>query len=184
MSGVSIRAATEADLPRIHAIYNDAVLTTTATWDYEPWPWEQRQAWWREHEHDPTCPVFVASVDGDVAGFSYLSHFRSKIGYRFTREDTIYVDPALHRRGLGTSLLSAVVEHARAGGMRALIGGIVSTNEPSLRLHERLGFIETARMPAVGYKFGQWLDLVLVQLTFPEFRPADGLSDAPASSRH
>jgi phosphinothricin acetyltransferase len=124
--------------------------------------------------------VFVAEVDREVAGFSYLSHFRSKIGYRFTREDTVYIDPGLHRRGLGMSLLSAVIEHALAGGMRALVGGIVSSNEPSLRLHERLGFVETARMPAVGYKFGQWLDLVLVQLTFPEFQPGDGLSDAPA----
>lgn len=171
MSETLIRAATEADLPRIHEIYNDAVLTTTATWDYEPWPWEKRLDWWREHEEDPTCPVFVAIVDGRVAGFSYLSHFREKAGYRFTREDTIYVDPAMHRRGLGLTLLSSVVEHARAGGMRAVIGGIVSTNVPSLRLHERLGFVETARMPAVGYKFGQWLDLVFMQLTFPEPRP-------------
>jgi phosphinothricin acetyltransferase len=171
MAETLIRRATEADLPRIHAIYNDAVLTTTATWDYEPWPWEQRLAWWREHEADPTCPVFVAEVDREVAGFSYLSHFREKIGYRFTREDTIYVDPSRHRQGLGLTLLSSVVEHARAGGMRAIIGGIVATNEPSLRLHERLGFVETARMPAVGYKFGQWLDLVFMQLTFPEFTP-------------
>ncbi len=171
MSETLIRAATVADLPRIHAIYNDAVRTTTATWDYDPWPWEKRVAWWEEHERDTTCPVFVAEVDREVAGFSYLSHFREKIGYRFTREDTIYVDPGLHRRGLGLTLLSSVVEHARAAGMRAVIGGIVSTNEPSLRLHGRLGFVETARMPAVGYKFGQWLELVFVQLTFPEFEP-------------
>jgi phosphinothricin acetyltransferase len=171
MGETLIRAAAEPDLARIHEIYNHAILTTTATWDYEPWTWEERRAWWREHEDDPTCPVFVAEVDRVVAGFSYLSHFRSKIGYRFTREDTIYVDPGMHRRGLGLSLLSSVVEHARAGGMRALIGGIVSTNEPSLALHSRLGFVETARMPAVGYKFGGWLDLVFMQLTFPEFAP-------------
>jgi phosphinothricin acetyltransferase len=171
MSETLIRAASHADLQRIHDIYNDAVLTTTATWDYEPWPWEKRLAWWAEHEADHTCPVFVAEVEGAVAGFSYLSHFREKIGYRFTREDTIYIDPALHRRGIGLTLLSAVVEQARSDGMRAVIGGIVSTNEPSLRLHERLGFVETARMPAVGYKFDQWLELIFVQLTFPEFRP-------------
>jgi L-amino acid N-acyltransferase YncA len=171
MAETLVRAATTADLPRIHAIYNDAVLTTTATWDYEPWPWEQRLEWWAEHEHDPTCPVFVATVDGEVAGFSYLSHFRQKIGYRFTREDTVYVDPALHRGGLGTTLVAAVIEAARAQGMRAVIGGIVSTNEGSLRLHERMGFVETARLPAVGYKFGKWLDLVFVQYTFPEFTP-------------
>lgn len=171
MSETLIRAATEADLPRIHAIYNDAVLTTTATWDYEPWAWEKREGWWREHEADPTCPVFVAFVAGEVAGFSYLSHFSEKVGYRFTRSDTIYVDPAMHRQGLGLTLLSSVVEHARAGGMRAVIGGIEATNEPSLRLHERLGFVESARLRAVGYKFGRWVDLVYVQITFPEFSP-------------
>jgi phosphinothricin acetyltransferase len=172
MAHALVRPSTEADLPRIHEIYNDAILTGTATWDYEPWPWERRLGWWSEHEHDPTCPVFVAEADGAVAGFSYLSHFREKAGYRFTREDTVYVDPALHRRGMGSALVSAVVDHARAGGMRAVIGGIVSTNEASLELHRRLGFVETARMPAVGYKFGCWLDLVFVQLTFPEFSPA------------
>lgn len=158
MALTEVRAASEADLPRIHAIYNDAVLTTTATWDYEPWPWQQRQDWWHEHEADHTLPVFVATVAGEVAGFSYLSHFRSKIGYRFTREDTVYVDPSLHRTGLGTSLVAAVIEAARKDGMRAIIGGIVSTNDGSLRLHERMGFVEVARMPAVGYKFEQWLE--------------------------
>jgi L-amino acid N-acyltransferase len=171
MAETLVRAASEADLPRIHSIYNDAVLTTTATWDYDPWPWEKRLDWWKAHDEDRTCPVFVAEVDGEVAGFSYLSHFREKIGYRFTREDTVYVDPARHRTGLGMTLLAAVVEAARAERMRAVIGGIVSTNEPSLRLHERLGFVEVARHPAVGYKFDQWLDLVFVQLTFPEFKP-------------
>ena len=168
MEDAIIRPARETDLPQIHAIYNDAVLTTTATWDYEPWPWETRLAWWQEHEADPTCPVFVSEVAGDVAGFAYLSWFRSKIGYRFTREDTIYIDPSYQGRGLARPLLSRAVDAARADGMRAVLGVIEASNERSIRLHEGLGFVEAARLPATGFKFGRWLDCVYLQLTFPE----------------
>lgn len=170
----SIRPARESDLPRIHAIYNDAILTTTATWDYEPWPWEQRLAWWHEHEADPTCPVFVADVAGEVAGFAYLSWFRPKAGYRFTREDTIYLDPAFQGTGLARPLLGRVVEAARAEGMRTVVGAIEATNVRSIRLHEALGFVQTARLPATGFKFGRWLDCVYLQLVFPGPDADDG----------
>ncbi|MGD9934084.1 MAG: N-acetyltransferase family protein [Dehalococcoidia bacterium] len=168
MEDALIRHARESDLQRIHEIYNDAVLTTTATWDYEPWPWETRLAWWREHEADPTCPVFVSEVGAEVAGFAYLSWFRSKIGYRFTREDTIYIDPAYQGMGLARPLLSRALEAARGDGMRTVLGVIEASNERSIRLHEGLGFVETARLPATGFKFGRWLDCVYLQLTFPE----------------
>jgi L-amino acid N-acyltransferase len=163
-----VRPATEQDLQRIHDIYNHAVLTTTATWDYDPWSWQQRLDWWREHDADPTSPVFVADVDGEVAGFCYLSPFRGKIGYRYTREDTVYIDQRFQRRGIGNALLGRAVTAASECGIRAVVGAIEATNEPSLRLHQRFGFVEVARMPSVGYKFNRWLDLIYVQLTLRE----------------
>jgi phosphinothricin acetyltransferase len=165
---VMVRRATEADLPHIHRIYNDAIRDTTATWDEEPWPWRQRQAWWREHVADPTTPVFVAELaDGSMAGFAYLSWYRPKSGYRFTREDTVYVDPAWQGQGLGRALLAALVGEAHALGLHVLIASIEAANEGSLRLHAALGFEAVGTEREVGFKFGRWLDATILQLRIP-----------------
>lgn len=163
--GVCIRPAVRADLPGIHAIYNDAILNTTATWDEEPWPFERREAWWAEHEADPTTPVLVADANGTVAGFSCLSWYRPKRGYRFTREDTIYVHPDWQGRGLGRALLSALIERARELGLHVLLAVIEATNEPSIRLHASLGFEVVGTERETGFKFGRWLDATTMQLT-------------------
>jgi phosphinothricin acetyltransferase len=165
-----VRDATAADLPRIHAIYNEAILTTTATWDEEPWPFEQRQEWWREHQADPTTPVLVAEVDGEVAGFSYLSWYRKKSGYRFTREDTVYIDPAYHRRGLGRALMAPLIDRARGLGLHVVIASIEASNDASIALHRSLGFELVGREREVGFKFGRWLDSVYMQVILPGSR--------------
>ncbi|MFN0145551.1 MAG: N-acetyltransferase family protein [Dehalococcoidia bacterium] len=163
MSDVLIRDATEADLPRIHAIYNDAILTTTATWDEVPWPFERREEWWQEHAADPSIPVLSAEAAGEVAGFAYLSRYSTKSGYRFTREDTVYVDPAHHRRGIGRALMVPLIERARQLGLHALMAGIESENAASIALHQSLGFVAVSREREIGFKFGRWLDLVRMQ---------------------
>ena len=96
-TAVSIRAATEDDLAAILRIYNDAIVTGVATWDEEPWTMAQRRAWW--DGHDETQPVLVAEVEGEVAGFAYLTKMSAKSGWRFTREDTIYLDERFQGRG-------------------------------------------------------------------------------------
>lgn len=164
MGDILIRDATEADLPRIHAIYNDAILTTTATWDEEPWPYARREEWWGEHAADPAIPVLVAESEGEVIGFAYLSRYSPKSGYRFTRENTVYVDPAHHRRGAGRALMVPLIERARGLGLHVLVAVIEAENAASIALHASLGFEAAGREREVGFKFGRWLDLVRMQL--------------------
>jgi phosphinothricin acetyltransferase len=173
-----VRDAIATDLPRINAIYNDAIATTVATWDEEPWPIHRRVAWWEEHAADPTTPVLVASLPGEpVVGFAYLSWYRPKAGYRSTREDTVYIDPGYHGRGIGRALLAELVARARRDGMHALVAIIEASNTASISLHARLGFRVAGREPEVGRKFGRWLDLVtMVMLLENGNAPAAGPS--------
>lgn len=163
-----IRPATAADLDAINRIYNDEVLHRVASWDFEPWSSEQRREWLAHHESDETTPVFVAEVGGEVAGMSYLSWYRPRPGYTFTRENTVYIDPRFHRRGLGGLLLGALIEAARESGLRTLIAVIEGSNEGSIALHERFGFEHAGLLRDVGFKFDRWLDSVYMQLRLPE----------------
>ncbi|MDZ7727453.1 MAG: N-acetyltransferase family protein [Dehalococcoidia bacterium] len=156
---IEIRDATGDDLEAINAIYNDEILNGTATFDEEPWTAEERAAWFAKLG-GPTTPVLVAEVDGVVAGFAYLSWYRPKAAYRYTREDTIYLDRRYRGRGLGGPLLTALLQRARCAEITLLVAVITSENEASIRLHERLGFRESGRLERCGYKFGQWLDVL------------------------
>ena len=168
-----IRFAGEADLEAITAIYNDAILTTTASWDDEVVTLENRRAWLAEHGTEPNVTL-VAEVDGEVVGFAGFGRYREKAGYDLTVEHSVYLAPVARGRGLGTRLLTELVAAATERGIHVMIGGLSADNETSLRLHERLGFVETARMPQVGKKFGRWLDLVFVQRILDEReRPGD-----------
>ena len=173
MTEAVIRVAGEGDLEAITAIYNDAVLTTTASWDDEVVTLENRRAWLVEHGTEPNVTL-VAELDGEVVGFAGYGRYREKAGYDLTVEHSVYLAPAARGRGLGTGLLTELVEAATQRGIHVMIGGLSADNETSLRLHQRLGFVETARMPQVGKKFGRWLDLVFVQLILDERqRPGD-----------
>lgn len=158
-----IRPATEADLPAILAIYNDAVMKTTAIWNEAPSTLDSRRAWFTERRK-AGFPVLVA-VDDDVVGYGSFGEFRPFEGYRYTVEHSIYVLDAAQGKGLGKLLLAALIGEARGMGKRVMVGAIDAANYASLALHETMGFEETGRMPGVGEKFGRRLDLVLVQLT-------------------
>lgn len=165
-----IRPAIERDLEAINRIYNDEVLHRTATWDLEPWPIEQRRAWFAEHEADATQPVLVADSGGECVGFAYLSIYRPRVGYRFTRESTVYVDTSAHRRGIGRALLGALIEAARVQPVHALVAVIEASNVASVELHRVLGYVEDGRRLQVGHKFGRWLDSVEMELLL-DFEP-------------
>lgn len=159
-----IRDAAEADLPGILAIYNDAVLTTTAVWNDSVVDLASRRSWLAERRAQ-CYPVLVATLGSEVHGYASFGDFRAWHGYRRTVEHSVYVS-ALHRRsGLGTALLERLIDRARALGKHVMIGGIEARNEASLKLHARLGFSVVGRLDQVGMKFGRWLDLVLVQRT-------------------
>ena len=173
MSGseATVRPVTRADLAAINAIYNEEIRTGVATWDYEPWSLEERERWFDARAADE--PVLAADVDGVVAGFGYLSWYRGKIGYQYTREDTVYLDPAYRRRGLGALLLEALIAQARAVRIRALIAQIEASNEASIALHDRFGFVRLGLERQVGFKFGRWLDAQPMELLLPGGGPED-----------
>lgn len=165
----TIELADEKHLPGILAIYNDAILHSTVTWTDDPVDLDSRRAWLHDL-HSQGCPVFVAiaHAGGDVLGFAYYGPFRSKHGYRFTAEVTVYVARDCRGNGVGSGLLLALIGHAHVKGLHMLVAGIDAENASGIRFFKRAGFVETARLPEVGFKFGGWRDLVLSQLKIKE----------------
>lgn len=159
---MQVRPATRDDLPAIVEIYNEAVLNTTASYDYEPHSMEQRVAWFDAHEQRQQ-PVFVAVENSIVLGWSSLSSFRERIGYRFTVENSVYVGVSHRGRGVGAALMPPLIESAQALGMRAIIAAIDAENDISIRLHARFGFVTVGHFKQVGFKFGRWLDVVYME---------------------
>lgn len=157
-----IRRARDADVPAIVDIYNHEVLTSTSTWDEQPQTVEQRRAW--RHAMGPGEPVLVVEVGGAIAGFAYLHCMSDKAGWRFTREDTIYVHRDFRGRGIGRALLSALLDEARVLGMHTVVAVVSDDNEASISLHRSLGFEEAGRLRQSGYKFGRRLNTLYMQL--------------------
>ena len=158
-----IRLATDADMADILVIYNHAIEHTTAVFEYRPHTLDMRREWFRGKQA-AAIPVFVAMQAGRVIGFASYGPFRAWPAYKYSIELSVYVDVTARRRGLGTALVRAVIAEARARDLHVVIAGITADNAISLRLHEKLGFVEVAHIPEVGYKFGKWLDLKLLQL--------------------
>jgi phosphinothricin acetyltransferase len=160
----TIRPAQASDLPEILAIYNHAVLHTTATYDYEPRTLEHRTAWFEDHVQQ-NYPVFVATDDaGRVLGWSSLSRYHDRPGFRFTAENSIYVAAEHRGRGIGKALLAPLVDAARKRGLHAIIAAIDAENQVSLQLHAAFGFEKVGHFNEVGFKFGRWLDVVYMEL--------------------
>ncbi len=160
---VTIREATETDLPGIFAIYNDAILHGTATWALTEVPWPEQVAWLAEHQ-SPYAAIVAVDEAGDVLGWASLSAYRPKLGYRFSVEDTVYIRADRQRLGVGRALLMETIDRARAAGFRTILAKISADNEASIALHAALGFGEAGREREVGFKFDRWLDLVTMQL--------------------
>ena len=158
----TIRLARAEDLEAINAIYNHYVQHTTCTYQETPETIEGRREWFARHgvEH----PVVVAEADGQVVGWGALSACHARSAYRYTVEDSVYVAPGFHRRGIGTAMLRALVERARALGYHAIIAAIDRDQAASIALHARFGFEEVGRLREVGFKFGRWLDVVYMEL--------------------
>jgi phosphinothricin acetyltransferase len=160
-----IRDATVDDLPAITRLFNALIPTTTIAWR-DHLADEAEMAEWFAGQQALGQPVLVAERGDVVVGYTTWAWFRGGPrfpGYATTRELTIHVEADQHGRGVGRALLEALVVRARAEGIHVLVAGVDADNAASIRFHERLGFVEVARMPEVGRKFDRWLDLVLLQ---------------------
>ncbi len=159
-----IANASEADLPGILAIYNDAVESTTAIWNETLVDLANRRAWLAERTV-AGFPVLVArDAAGLVLGYASYGTWRTIEGFRHTVEHSVYVRADQRGKGLGPLLMQALIERARTAELHVMVAAIESQNAASIRLHQRLGFVTTGQMPQVGRKFGRWLDLTFMQL--------------------
>jgi L-amino acid N-acyltransferase YncA len=159
---ITIRDATETDLPAILAIHNEAVLHGTSIWSTVPVDLDNRRAVLADRRAKGYA-FLVADEGGTVLGYASFGDFRPHDGYYKTVEHSVYVHPDHQRRGVASRLMGPLIEAARGCGKHVMIGGIDATNAPSIRFHEGFGFVETGRLPAVGFKFGRYLDLVFMQ---------------------
>jgi L-amino acid N-acyltransferase YncA len=153
-----IRDADMADLPGILEIYNDAVATTTAVYDYNPHSLEDRITWF-EHKICNGFPVRVSEDHNTIVAYASFGHFRNFPAYKYTIEHSIYVRNNFRRKRIGTELLQDLIRIANNKGYAAMIGVIDSSNEGSKVMHAKLGFTEAGTLRKVGYKFGRWLDV-------------------------
>lgn len=162
MLGMIVRPASFADCVAITSLLNALLATTAIEWTEEPWTAQGIAEWLDEHE-----TVLVAEEGDDIIGVAAFGWFRNVVkwpGYRFTVENTIHVRQDRWGSGVGGELMRALIDEAKDTGKHTMIAAVDGTNQPSIRFHQRLGFIEVAHMPEIGEKFGRWQDLVLMQL--------------------
>lgn len=161
--GIVIRPSDDGDVAAIAAIYRHHVLHGVASFeDVPPKPDEIGRR--RRDILDHGLPYLVAEREGRVVGYCYAGLYRTRSAYRFTLEDSIYIDAAELRRGIGRALLGELIARCEQIGYRQMIAVIGGSEQwPSIRLHEALGFGRVGLLPAVGFKFGAWVDTVLMQ---------------------
>jgi len=170
-SDVVIRRAAVGDIPSITEIYNEAVLTTTATFDTETRSVADRRAWF--DAHDERHPVLVAVIDGRVVGFASLTRWSERKAYDDTAETSFYVGSAFRGQGVGRGLKKALIEEARRLAYHTLIARVAQESVESLHLNEAFGFRHVGTLKEVGHKFGKRLDVHVLQLMLGENdRPA------------
>jgi len=161
---MNIRAASESDQQAIMEIYNDAVLNTTATFDTEPRSLQNQMEWFRKHKKNH--PVFVAEENNKVVGWASLSPWSDRCAYDTTVEVSVYIHKDFRGKGVGSQLLEKVTEEGRKVNNHTVISRITQGNEVSIHLHEKLGYRHIGVMKEVGFKFGKFLDVNLMQLIY------------------
>jgi len=165
---LTIRRARASDLKAITAIYNEAILTTDATFDTEPKSLAEQKAWYEDH--GPANPVLVAEIDGVVCGWASLSKWSTRCAYSETAEVSVYVKQECRGVGIGTRLMEGVLKAGDAAGLHSILSRITAGNAVSIHIHERFGFEHIGVMREVGAKFGRRLDVCMMQKVY---HPAD-----------
>lgn len=165
----------ERHAPSILAIFNDAIATSTALYDYRPRQPASMVGWFEAKRAGGFPVIGLEDAAGTLLGFGSYGSFRAWPAYKYTVEHSIYVHQASRGRGLGRVLLRELIAAARRQDKHALMGGIDASNQASVALHESLGFRHVGTLPQVGFKFGRWLDLAFYQLLLDTpLAPVDG----------
>jgi phosphinothricin acetyltransferase len=164
LTEAKIRKMTIDDIGAVTEIYNEAILSTTATFDIETKSPEDRKRWFLAH--GSKHPVLVSEIGGSVVGWASLSRWSDRGAYDKTAEVSVYVDGANRGKGVGKSLLSAIVEEGRKAGFHTLTARIVAGNDQSVKLVKSFSFDEIGTLREVGYKFGKYHDVIYLQKIF------------------
>jgi phosphinothricin acetyltransferase len=162
MEELVIREAAESDLDAIREIFNYSIEHSTCIYRTEPETREERLSWFEKH-HPPFFAT-VAVLEGRVAGWASLSHYRPGNAYDGTAEDSVYIHRDFQRRGIGRRLMEDLIRRGREAGFHSIIAVISADQTPSIHLHERFGFKEAGRLLEVGRKYDRLLDVVHMQL--------------------
>ena len=163
-SNIHIRTAKDSDIAAITAIYAYHVLHGTGSFETDP-PDVEEMARRMTDVVSRGLPYLVAESDNKVVGYAYAALYRTRIAYRFTLEDSVYIDHTQMGRGIGAALLEALIPACKAWGCKQLVAVIGdSKNVASVKVHEKLGFQHSGVLRNVGFKFDRWIDTVLMQL--------------------
>ena len=158
---IAIRRAESADAERLAIIYNEAVVSTTATFDIEPKSVDDRRDWLAARGE--RYPVLVGELDGTVVGYASLTRWSARAAYDDTAETGVYVHSSHRGRGIGRQLYAELIDEARRLRFHTLIARVASESAASIRLNEAAGFVVVGTMQEVGRKFGRLLDVVMMQ---------------------
>lgn len=160
---MTIRGCERGDIPAIQRIYAHHVLHGLASFELDP-PDEAEIARQRQNIVAAGYPYFVAERDGEILGYAYAGPYRTRPAYRYTAENSVYIRHDLARQGIGRQLLAALIAACERHGLRQLVAVIGdSANHPSIELHRAAGFAMIGTIRSTGYKFGRWVDTVLMQ---------------------
>lgn len=159
-----LKPCTEKQLPEILDIFNDAILNSTALYDYKTRTIDTMYAWYADKQKGNYPIVGAFDANGTLLGFATYGMFRVRPAYKYTVEHSVYIQSAFRGQGLGKVLLHEIIKKAEEQNFHVLVGVIDASNEVSIKLHEKEGFVLTGVMKEVGYKFGSWLDAAFYQL--------------------
>ena len=162
---MNIRKVLTSDAAQITAIYNYYILNTHHTFETEPLSVEQTQE--RISRTIEQYPYLVAEEDGEILGYAYATEFRLRQAYEHSAEVSIYVKSDAKQKGIGTELYKKLFEELYEGYVHAIVAGISLPNDPSVRFHEKLGFVKVAHFNEIGYKLGRWIDVGYWELITP-----------------
>jgi phosphinothricin acetyltransferase len=170
-----IRCEQERHAEAILAIFNDAIVNSTALYDYKPRTMEMMAAWFDTKAKGKYPVIGIENDSGELMAFGSYGTFRAWPAYKYSVEHSVYVDARFRGRGIGKRVLQEVITAAQGQGYHTLVGVVDTTNSVSIRLHETLGFSHCGTIRQAGFKFGRWLDVAFYQLILPTpSNPTDG----------